>query len=225
MSARAPALFAAVCLALVAARAAPLPDDATPARVTRDAVWSPPADFAGAMHRACDGRSGDFGACFVGEMEKAGPPAAALAFARRTGDQGYLEEFRATGGRVDVAVAQYPFRANENAVCFLVNGAPPLIDVDDPRYLDRDALRRDPVYAGILRARPDAAVFPGPRSKADAVVDARLPDGGQTFRVPYALTDGCHACARIGALTLEFDFDASGRFAGTRVASVRADGR
>jgi hypothetical protein len=36
------------------------------------------------------------------------------------------------------------------------------------------------------------------------------------------LTDGCHACARVGELRLDFDFDGSGRFAGTRVASVRA---
>ncbi|HYX21303.1 MAG TPA: hypothetical protein VFA98_10710 [Thermoanaerobaculia bacterium] len=225
MNARVPALVAAASLSVAVSGAAAASGDEAPARVASDARWTPPADFVAAMHRACDGSSGDFGACFVRAMEKAGAPAAALAFARRTGDQGYLEEFRATGGLVDVAVARYPFRANENSVCFLVNGAPPLIDVDDPRYLDRDALRGDPGYAAILRAHPNAAVFPGPRAKADAVRETRRPDGGQVFGVPYALTDGCHACARIGALTLDFDFDPSGRLAGTRVASVRADGR
>ena len=222
MIARVPALLAAASLPFVASRVAAVPGDEISARVTSAAIWTPPADFLAAMHRACDGTSGDFGACFVSEMEKAGAPPAAVAFARRTGNQGFLEAFRATGGPVDVAVAEFPFRANENAVCFLVNGAPPMLDVDDPRHLDRDALRRDAVYAGLLRAHPNVAVFPGPRSRTDAVVVTRLPDGGLVFRVPYALTDGCHACARVGELRLDFDFDASGRFAGTRVASVRA---
>jgi hypothetical protein len=225
MNARVPALVAAASLSVAGPRAAAIPGHEAPGRVESAAVWTPPADFVAAMHQACDAKGGDFGACFVGEMEKAGAPPAAVAFARRTDDQGYLAAFRGTGGRVDVAIAQYPFRANENAVCFLVNGAPPMLDVDDPRYLDSDALGRSPAYAELLRAHPNVAVFPGPRSNSHAIIDSRLPDGGQVFRVPYALTDGCHACARIGALTLEFDFDASGRFAGTRVASVRADGR
>ncbi|HTS03777.1 MAG TPA: hypothetical protein VMN04_14745 [Thermoanaerobaculia bacterium] len=225
MIARAPALLAAVALALAASLGAGSPEDAATARVTGGAVWTAPEGFVAAMHRACDADGGDFGACFVAQMEKAGAPPEAVAFARRTGSQGYLEAFRATGGPVDVAVARYPFRANENAVGFLVNGVPPTLDVDDPRYLDRDALRRDPVYAGLLRAHPDVAVFPGPRSRADAIVVTRLPDGGQVFRVPYALTDGCHACARVGDLRVDFDFDAAGRFAGTRVAAVRAASR
>lgn len=225
MNARTALLAAASSLALAAPRAAALPEDETPERVPSAAVWTPPAGFLAAMHRACDGKGGDFGACFVVEMERSGAPAAALAFARHTDGQGYLESFRPTGGRVDVAIAEYPFRANENSGCFLVNGAPAMVDVDDPRYLDRDALRRNPAYAEILRSHPNAAVFPGPRSDAAAIAATARPDGGQVFRVPYALTDGCHACARVGALTLDFDFDASGRFAGARVASVRADGR
>ena len=227
MIARVPALLAAAALAVAALRAGAVSREEAevPERVTSAAAWAPPEGFVAAMHRACDGERGDFGACFVAEMRKAGASSAAVAFARRTHDQGYLEIFRATGGPVDVAVAVYPFRANENAVIFLVNGSPPMLDVDDPRYLARDALRGDAVYAGLLRAHPNVAVFPGTRSRADAVVVSRLPDGGQVFRVPYALTDGCHACTRIGDLRLDFDFDAAGRFAGTRVAAVRAASR
>jgi len=225
MIARVPALLAAAALAFAAPRAGSVAEEEAPERVTSAAVWAPPEEFVAAMHRACDGQRGDFGACFVGEMQKAGAPSPAVAFARRTHDQGYLEIFRATGGPVDVAVARYPFRANENAVIFLVNGSPPMLDVDDPRYLDRDALRGNAVYAGLLRAHPNVAVFPGTRSKAEAIVVSRLSDGGQVLRVPYALTDGCHACARLGDLRLDFDFDAAGRFAGTRVAAVRAASR
>ena len=224
MSSRGPALsFATAILALAFARAdARSPESATPPRVGADAVWSPPDGFVAAMHRACDARSGEeFGACFVEEMGRAGASEAGVAFARRTGNQGWLKEFRTTGGPVDAGCAVYPFRANENAVCFLVNGAPPMLDVDDPKYLDRDALRRNPAYAGLLRAYPNLAVFPGPRAIDDGVDAHLLPEGGQFFRVTYVLVDGCHACARVGVLRLDFDFDAAGRFAGTRVASVR----
>ena len=63
-------------------------------------------------------------------MKKAGASPAALAFTRRTGSQAYLRALR-EAGNVDVALAIYPFRANENEVWLLVNGDPPLIDVDD----------------------------------------------------------------------------------------------
>ncbi|MGE5414157.1 MAG: hypothetical protein ACM3NW_08280 [Syntrophomonadaceae bacterium] len=219
MIARVPALLA---VALVATRASAPGQAPAGDRVALDAVWSPPEGFVAALHRECDGAPGSFGACFVAAMRRAGASDAAVAFARRTGEQGYLKTFRTTGGPVDLAFAEYPFRANENALCFLVNGAPPMLDVDDPRYLDREALRRNPAYAGLLRSYPDLAVFPGPRSDAEGIVVTLLPEGGEIVRVAYALVDGCHACARVGVLRLDFDFDASGRFAGTRVASVRA---
>jgi hypothetical protein len=224
MSARGRAFVVAIgVVALAAAGAEARPRESAPApRVTPDAVWSPPEGFVAGMHRACDARSGeDFGVCFVEEMRRAGASDAAIAFAHATSDQGYLKEFRTTGGPVDIGCAVYPFRANENAVCFLVNGTPPLLDVDDAKTLDPDGLRRNPAYAGLLRAYPNLAVFPGPRAIDDGV-DAHLrPEGGQFFRITYALVDGCHACARVGVLRLDFDFDAAGRFTGTRVVSVR----
>ncbi len=223
MRARASSFLAALFVALGASRASASGPAPAGDRVTLDAVWSPPDGFVAALHRACDAApAGAFGDCFVAAMRRAGASDAAVAFARRTGGQGYLKTFRTTGGPVDLAFAEYPFRANENSLCFLVNGAPPMLDVDDPRYLDRDALRRNPAYAGILRSYPNLAVFPGPRSDAEGIVVTLLQEGGEIVRAAYALVDGCRACARVGVLRLDFDFDASGRFAGTRVASVRA---
>ncbi len=49
----------------------------------------------------------------------------------------------------------------------------------------------------------------------------KLPDGGQRFVVPYVLVDGCHACARVGALQLAFDFDSAGKFLGAKVSRVK----
>ena len=139
---------------------------------------------------------------------------------RRTGDLGYLSAFT-KAGTVDVARAEFPFRANENSLCFLVNGMPPMIDVDDASLVDRAALAANPAYAALLKAHPNLAIFPGPRSGPSAVKGYLLGDGAQRFEVDYVLVDGCHACARVGILRLAFQFDASGRFLGTGVLAVR----
>jgi hypothetical protein len=151
-------------------------------------------------------------------MEQAGAPSAAVAFARRIDSEGYLTGFR-DAGRVDVGRATYPFRANENNVCFLLNGDPPTIDVDDPDVVRASALE-SPSYAGAVRAHPRAAVFPGDRFHPAAVREEPLPDGGQRFLVSYLLRDGCHACAVVGRLVLAFEFDATGRLVRTAVASA-----
>jgi hypothetical protein len=153
-------------------------------------------------------------------MKRAGASPPAVAFARLTDSQGYLSAFR-DSGRVDVGWAVYPFRANENRVCFLLNGEPPAIDVDEPSRI-RAALSASPSYAAIEGAHGGVTVFPGDRFHSSAIVDEAGPRGGQRFLVPYALRDGCHACAVLGKLVLAFDFDAAGRLVGTSVASVEA---
>jgi len=223
MRAQWPALIFAVASRVAAQSAAPpAPASPAPAAVGSDAVWAPPEGFLAGMHAACDGgREGSFGACFVEQMTRAGAPAAVVAFARRTDDLGYLREFRDTG-RVDVACAEYPFRANENSVCFLVNGEPPMIDVDDASRIDREALAYDATYAALRKKYPNLAIFPGRRTGDLAVRASTLRLGGQRFAVDYSLVDGCHACARVGSLRLGFDFDVAGRFIATRVLLVRA---
>ncbi len=215
-------LFAAA--AFLAAAALPAQEAASarpPSPVGPDAVWAPPADFRAAFQAACDSAAGDMGACFLGQMEKAGASPAALDFARRTGSQGYLALFRDTG-LVDVAYAEYPFRANENQVVFLVNGEPPMLDVDDTSRIGRAGLDANPSYAGLKKAFPKVTLFPGDRS------DIRLPRAvrrrhgqGQRFVVVYELRDGCHACANLGYARVGLDFDTGGRFVGTEVEQVR----
>ncbi len=67
-----------------------------------------------------------------------------------------------------MAFAEYPFRANENAVCLLVNGEPPLLDVDDLARLDRAALAANADYSVLARQYPNLAIFPGRRSAGHA---------------------------------------------------------
>ena len=209
--------FAAASLAQEGAPATP-----PPAPVGPDAVWAPPPTFLAAMHKACDkGAPARFGECFVAQMRKAGASEPALAFARRTGNQGYLHDFRNTG-KVDVAHAEYPFRANQNQVCFLVNGDPPMIDVDDPQWITKSMLEANPVYTDLLKRFPNLAIFPGTRFGEIAPSGGNLKSGGQRFDLDFLLRDGCRACTAVGSMKVAFDFDVNGKFVEAQLGRVRA---
>lgn len=212
-------LAAAVWLAS-AVPPAPKATPAAPPPVGPGAVWTPPPDFRDAFHAACDGAAPDMGACFVRTMEKAGAPAAALDFARRTGGQGYLLRFR-EAGPVGVAYAEYPFRANENRVVFLVNGQPPLIDVDDPALIKPGIFEGNRVYAALGRGTSKLTIFPGDRSSDQFPRILPRQGGGQSFVVPYELTDGCHACKVFGDAYVGFDFDARGKLETLTIVRVQ----
>jgi hypothetical protein len=190
-------------------------------RVTAAAVWRPAHGFMQRFHRQCDGRTGSqFEACFAAAMAQAGASPAALAFTRRLDNEAYLEALDQTAGPVAVAHVFYPFRANENDAWLLVNGVPPLIDVDDRRYLDLAAMRSSPAYAGIRRSHPKVSFWPGDRGPAAP----QIGENGREFVVGYVLRDLCHACATIGHVRFAFEFDVAGKFLGTRLISVAAAG-
>ena len=191
-----------------------------PAPVGPDAVWTPPADFRAKVDEACASAGERFGACFAEQMQKAGASKAALAFTERLDNQGYLTSVLDTG-KVDVAYVEYPYRANENALVFLVNGEPPLIDVDDLSRLDRKNLGANPTYAGLLNRFPSLALFPADRHTGREPRAANLRSGGQRFVVVYELHDGCRACKVVGYARIGWDFDVQGRFVGTEVVQVR----
>ncbi len=146
-------------------------------------------------------------------MAQAGASPAALAFTRRLDNEAYLEALDETAGPVAVAHVFYPFRANENQAWLLVNGAPPLIDVDDRRDLDLAALRSSPAYAAIRRRYPNVSFWPGDRGRAAP----QIGENGREFVVGYLLRDLCHACATVGHVRFAFEFDAAGTFLGTQL--------
>jgi len=171
------------------------------------------------FHARCDGRSGaGFDACFAAAMAKAGASKAALDFTRRLGNEAYLQALDDSGGPVAVAHVFYPFRANENDAWLLVNGGPALIDVDDRRNLTLAAMRSSAAYHEIHHRYRNVTFWPGDRgASAPAVIQ-----GGREFVVGYLLRDLCHACATVGRVRFAFDFDAGGKFLGTRLVSVAA---
>jgi hypothetical protein len=192
------------------------------APVGPDSVWKPPADFRAEVDKACASAGKSFDRCFASEMRKAGASAAALAFTERAGNPGYVTAFLETG-RVDVAYFESPYRANENALVYLVNGSPPMFDVDDPSRMDQTTLVSDPVYASLLRAYPALSIFPGDRRPGRELRALKRQSGGQRFELIYELHDGCHACKIVGYARIGFNFDVEGRFIGTELVQIRAE--
>jgi hypothetical protein len=88
--------------------------------IGKDSEWNPSMETIREIQRDCtDKQAHDFGKCFVDLVRKSGASAQAVAFARATGDTGYLMQFFKKG-RVDLAYVSYPFRANENEGWLLV---------------------------------------------------------------------------------------------------------
>jgi hypothetical protein len=189
------------------------------------AVWRPTSEKISVIMRKCgNGQSSDLGACFLAEMRALGASREAVSFSRQLNENtkgliGFLHDFR-EAGEVDVGYVQYVFRANENLACYLVNGIPPLIDVDDTRILETNRLERNNRYASIKARYPKISIWPSDRSTTMYPIARDLSTGGKRFIVSYWLQNGCHACERIGSVQFAFDFDKTGKFLGTQFQSV-----
>ena len=121
----------------------------------------------------------------------------------------------------------YPLRANDNAGILFLNGDPNFLDVDNLKNLDTQALEQDSAYEAWKKNFPKITLFPGDRTSGPRQVEfARAwpvpgaPAGSQRFLFFYPLLDGCHACARIGVANYWWDFDAQGKFMGTKLSNA-----
>jgi hypothetical protein len=192
------------------------------ARIGASAVWRPAPEQLAAIRNKCGaGDPAKLGDCFISEMRTAGASPEAIAFAKSVADKGYgyLRELRETG-RVSIAYVEYLFRANELEGVYLVNGLPPMLDVDDQSLFPSDDLAKNDSYLALLQQYPKLAIFPGDRFHTDRPVAKSLGADAREFDVSYVLRDSCHACAAIGELQLAFYFNGDGKFTGTRVVEV-----
>ena len=105
-------------------------------RVGASSVWQLPEQFMAGAHAACDKSApAGFAECVIDQMAKAGASADAVSFTRELykqsdGDVGIMTGFQAVGP-VDFAWITYPLRANTNYGLLLVNGKPPIVNVED----------------------------------------------------------------------------------------------
>jgi hypothetical protein len=190
-------------------------------RVDARAQWQPSAPNVQRARMSCPNLSFPaLGECFSRSMQRYGASPQAVAFTHSIGNEGYLHVF-VPAGRVDLAFVTYPFRANENEGCLLVNGMPARIDIDNLRDLPQTEMRRDHAYLDLAASYPNVSLWPGDRTDRRTVIAGTTPEGGQRFMAEYLLLNGCHACARIGFARFAFDFDANGKLSGIKFVELR----
>ncbi len=192
--------------------------------------WLPGPDFLKNAHAACDGAKAPpaFAECFIDQMSKAGAPPEAVKFThalyQHNGDVGIVGRTKSFGP-FGLAWVVYPLRANDNNGLMFLNTDPNFLDVDDMSRLDKSGLPKELLYVELKKKYPQLDVWPGDRSGGrPQVVFARTypPEhpGELRFLFSYPLINGCHACARDGYANYWWDFDANGKFLGTKLISV-----
>jgi hypothetical protein len=196
-------------------------------KVTVNVVFAGDTKFVDAVKAICDDPHADkLQDCFAEEMKKAGASAAAVEFSRQLGEPGFVRDFRAAGP-VDIAYVFYPYRANENQSWLIVNGQPPVIDVDNSKLVTvaARALKNNAAYAGLARAHPDLSPWPGDRYSTETPdVEMGGVKGGVHIIVNYRLREKCHSCAVLGHAWYSFEFDGRGIFAGARLMAISVAG-
>lgn len=193
-------------------------------------IWRITPAFLTAAHKTCDNaQPTNYADCFIEEMAKAGAPPEAVNFTRELykasdGQVGIMGAYRDLG-HVALAWIQYPLRANSNDGIVIIGTDPKLLDVDDLRKLDRNALEQNSQFQEWKKTYPKLDLFPGDRTGAERQVQYSKVYGGPNpgdvrFMFLYPLLDGCRACARAGWAAYWWDVDASGKFLGTKLVSV-----
>lgn len=193
-----------------------------PAKTGASAVWQMPAQFLGAAHATCDSMAqaqAKFFDCLAGQMEKSGAPQDAVGFTRELykssgGEFGIMTGFQ-DEGPVAFAWVTYPLRANTNYGLLLVNGQPPMVNVEDLKLLDTKTMKQSFQFRDLQNQFPKVDVWPGDRDGKTWPNSQAGPNGGIQFTVGYPLINGCHACARAGFAIFTWNFDAKGKFLGT----------
>jgi hypothetical protein len=203
---------------------------AGPERISASAIWMPGTDFFKNAHVVCGHESGEALAwCLIGEMAKAGAPDEAVRFSRRLyhengGEFGVMWRFQALGP-VDMAKVFYPLRdmddkwavGNRSYALLLVNGSPPIIDVDDFKRLDIHGMEQNKTYQSVKKQFPKLQLWGGGRGGTMfEPVHKRSGGGGQSFDIYYVLNQGRPAGRWMSGAHFNWDFDANGKLRGTR---------
>ena len=183
-------------------------------------LWQPGMSIMQNIHAICDTAiHQNFGTCFLEQMIKSGASKNAVEFAKMTGNQGYLRDFRSFE-KVSAAYSVFPFRANENQVCYLVNSPFEMINIDDYNLMPVKEIRKNKTFQTILKKFPNVDIWPGNRSGTDYPQFNRLPNNGIRLIANYQLQNGCHACEIVGYANFAFDFDSLGKFLGVYIVDV-----
>lgn len=206
-------------IAFLAGCSAAQAQDSLP-KIDASAVWQFSPQFLANAHAACDKSSPHgYAECMIDQMAKAGAPTMAVRFTRELYKQSHGEFGVMTGFQnlspVSFAWVTYPLRANINYGLLLVNGRPPIVNVEDLKLLDRKTMEQSFQFQDLKNQFPQVDLWPGDRDGKIWPESQPGPNGGTQFVVGYPLINGCHACARAGIAIFTWNFDARGKFLGT----------
>jgi hypothetical protein len=208
-------LLAVICLAgCVAAQS-----QGGAAKIGSSAVWKVSQQFLATAHAACDqSHPGDVD-CLIDQMGKAGAPPDAVSFTRALAKQSHGEFGVMTGFQtqspVSFAWITYPLRANTNYGLLLVNGQPPIVNVEDLKLLDTKTMEQSFQFQDLKNQFPKVNLWPGDRDGTTWPNSQTGPNGGTQFVLSYPLRNGCHACAHAGFAMFTWNFDPQGKSLGT----------
>jgi hypothetical protein len=191
-----------------------------PGKIGFAAVWQPSSQFLTSARATCDqsSRSGLVD-CVAQQMAKAGAPPDAVSFTRELdkqthGDVGFMSDFQKVGP-IDIVWIQYAWRPNNNYGLLLVNGQPPMVNVEDLKQLDRKTMEQSFQFRDIKDQFPKVDLWPGDRDGKTWPNSQTGPDGGLQFVMSYPLRNGCPTCAHAGFAIFTWNFNPQGKFVGT----------
>jgi len=197
-----------------------------------DAVWQSGEQFLGSIQKLCGQESLAknviaAGECLVQRMasfpqqmaSSASP--AAIEFTHAIHGEGWLRDFRKVA-RVDIAYVEYPFRTGASDGWLLVNGSPPVVDVDNLQKLPKAEMAENLAWSQMIASHPGAALFRDDRSGNMDPLAIVHTDESQEFVVAYKALDGCAKCAQLGVAFLGYEFNPKGKLTGTEFLDFSA---
>ncbi len=192
-----------------------------PGAIGPSAVWQPPTSFLTGVRAACGNPLSERkdNKCLIDQMSKAGASADAINFTREFykeshGDIGIMTGFNRVGP-VDIAWVVYPTHNPRNYGLFLVNGDPKLVNTENLKQLDQNAMQKSFQYQSLQSQFPKVGLWPGDRDGQTWPNSQAGLSGGLQFIVGYPLRNGCQTCAHAGFALFTWNFTADGKFTGT----------
>jgi hypothetical protein len=134
-------------------------------KIGASAVWQVTPQFIATAPTACEQSSHSAAdECLIKQMAKAGAPADAIRFTRELykqshGDFGIMTGFQ-DEGPVAFGWITYPLRANTNYGLLLVNGQPPIVNVEDLKLLDTKTMKQSFQFQDLRNQFPKVDVWP-----------------------------------------------------------------
>ena len=155
----------------------------------------------------------------IGQMTKAGAPADAVQFTRELYKQSHGEFGVMTGfqneGPVAFAWVTYPLRANTNYGLLLLNGQPPIVNVEDLKLLDVRTMKQSSQFQDAKRSFPKSMSGPEIAMERDGRTRKSAPMAGSSSRSPIHCSMVAMPALAPEQAIFNWNFDARGKFLGT----------